>query len=89
MHFRAFVVKAPLLTIPLYGGKILLSSAAAKILKVISQNNTMDFYFLNDGNLDQCLGEKKIRHTLVVKPALSQMYDQLYRASTSRGTRTR
>ena len=68
MDFRVFVAKAPHLTIPrqralVYGCKLLLSNAAARIPKAISQIRHDGFSFLNDGNLDKCLGKKKIRLT--------------------------
>ena len=68
MDFRAFVSKAPHLTIPrqrilVYGGKLLFSNAAAKISKAISQKRHDGFSFLNDGNLDKCLSKKKIHLT--------------------------
>ena len=93
MDFRAFVAKAPHLTILrqrtlVYGGKLLFSNATAKIPKAISQKRHDGFSFLNDGYLDKCLSKKKIEpsrytRTLVVKPALSQMYDQLLPTSKS------
>ena len=60
MDFRAFVAKAPHLTIPrqrtlVYGGKLLFSNATAKIPKAISQKRHDGFSFLNDGNLDKCI----------------------------------
>ena len=66
MDFRAFVAKAPHLTIPrlrtlVYGGKLLFSNASAKIAKAISQKRHNGFSFLNDGNLDKCLSKKKSR----------------------------
>ena len=66
MEFRAFIAKAPHLTIPrqrtlVYGGKLLFSNAAAKLPKAISQKRHDGFSFLNDGNLDKCLSKKKIR----------------------------
>ena len=72
MEFRAFVAKAPHLTIPrqstlVYGGKLLFSNAAAKLPKAISQKRHDGFSFLNDGNLDKCLSKKKIR---LATPAL-------------------
>ena len=72
MEFRAFVAKAPHLTIPrqrtlVYGGKLLLSNAAAKLPKAISQKRHGGFSFLNDGSLDKCLSKKKIR---LATPAL-------------------
>ena len=88
--FRALVAKAPHLTIPrqrtlVYGGKLLFSNAEAKIPKAISQKGHDGFSFLNDENLDECLTDSQqeadpSRHTrtLVVEPALSQMYDQSY-----------
>ena len=50
MDFRAFVAKAPHLTIPRQrtlanGGKFLFSNADAKIPKAISQKRQMDFHF--------------------------------------------
>ena len=65
MDFRAFVAKAPHLTIPrqrtlVYGGKLLFSNATAKIPMAISQKRHDGFSFLNDGNLDKCLSKKKI-----------------------------
>ena len=65
MEFRAFVAKAPHLTIPrqrtlVYGGKLIFSNAAAKLTKAISQKRHDGFSFLNDGNLDKCLSKKKI-----------------------------
>ena len=68
MDFRAFVTEAPHLTILrqrilVYGGKLLLSNAAAQILKAISQKLHDGFLFLNDGSLDKCLSKKKIRLT--------------------------
>ena len=64
MDFRAFVAKAPHLTIPrrrtlVYGGKLLFSNATAKIPKAISQKRHDGFSFLNDGNLDNCLSKKE------------------------------
>ena len=50
-----------------YGGKLLFSNAAAKIPKAISQKRDDGCSFLNDGNLDKCLSEKKIR---LATPAL-------------------
>ena len=72
MEFRAFVAKAPHLTIPrqrtlVYGGKLTFSNAAAKLPKAISQKRHDGFSFLNDGNLDKCLSKKKIR---LATPAL-------------------
>ena len=72
MDFRAFVAKAPHLTIPrqrtpVYGGKLLFSNATAKIPKAISQKRHDGFSFLNDGNLDKCLSKKKSR---LATPAL-------------------
>ena len=72
MEFRAFVAKAPHLTIPrqrtlVYGGKLIFSNAAAKLPKAISQKRHDGFSFLNDGNLDKCLSKKKIR---LATPAL-------------------
>ena len=72
MEFRAFVAKAPHLTIPrqrtlVYGGKLLFSNAAAKLPKALSQKRHDGFLFLNDGNLDKCLSKKKIR---LATPAL-------------------
>ena len=72
MEFRAFVAKAPHLTIPrqrtlVYGAKLIFSDAAAKLPKVISQKRHDGFSFLNDGNLDKCLSKKKIR---LATPAL-------------------
>ena len=69
---RAFVAKAPHLTIPrqrtlVYGGKLLFSKAAAKLPKAISQKRHDGFSCLNDGNLDKCLSKKKIR---LATPAL-------------------
>ena len=66
--FRSFVAEAPQLTILrqpnlVYGGKLLLPNAAAKILKAISQKRHDGFLFLNDGNLDNCLRKKKVRLT--------------------------
>ena len=68
MEFRAFVAKAPHLTIPrqrtlVYRGKFIFSNAAAKLPKAISQKRHDGFSFLNDGNLDKCLSKKKIRLT--------------------------
>ena len=65
MDFRAFVAKAPHLTIPrqrtlVYGGKLLFSNATAKIPKAISQKRHDGFSFLNNENLDKCLSKKKI-----------------------------
>ena len=90
MDFRAFVAKAPHLTIPrqrtlVYGGKLIFSNATAKIPKAISQKRHDGFSFLNDGNLDKCLSKKKSR---LATPALwlsspSQMYDQLLPTSKS------
>ena len=84
MDFRAFVAKAPHLTIPrqrilVYGGKLLFLNATAKIPKAISEKRHDRFSFLNDGNLMSQQEEEPSRYTrtLVVKPALSQMYDQL------------
>ena len=64
IDFRAFVAKAPHLTIPrqrtlAYGGKLLFSNATAKIPKAISQKRHDGFSFLNDENLDKCLSKKK------------------------------
>ena len=72
MDFRAFVAKAPHLTIPrqrnlVYGGKLLFSNATAKIPKATSQKRHDGFSFLNDENLDNCLSKKKIR---LATPAL-------------------
>ena len=72
MDFRAFVAKAPHLTIPrqrtlVYGGKLLFSNATAKIHKAISQKRHDGFSFFNDGNLDKCLSKKKSR---LATPAL-------------------
>ena len=72
MEFRAFVVKAPHLTIPrqrtlVDGGKLIFSNAAAKLPKAISQKRHDGFSFLNDGNLDKCLSKKEIR---LATPAL-------------------
>ena len=72
MDFRAFVAKAPHLTIPrqrtlVYGGKLIFSDAAAKLPKPISQKRHDGFSFLNDWNLDKCLSKKKIR---LATPAL-------------------
>ena len=72
MDFRAFVAKAPHLTILrqrilVYRGKLLFSNAAEKILKAISQKRQDGFSFLNDGNLDKCLSKKKSR---LATPAL-------------------
>ena len=72
MEFRAFVAKAPHLTIPrqrtlVYGGKLIFSNAAAKLPKAISQKRHDGFSFLNDGNLDKCLSKKNIR---LATPAL-------------------
>ena len=72
MEFRAFVAKAPHLTIPrqrtlVYGGKLIFSNAAAKLPKAISQKRHDGFSFLNDGNLDKCLSKKQIR---LATPAL-------------------
>ena len=66
MEFRAFVAKAPHLTIPrqrtlVYGGKLIFSNAAAKLPKAISQKRHDGFSFLNDRNLDKCLSKKQIR----------------------------
>ena len=68
LDFRAFVAKAPHLTILrqrvlLYGCKLLLSNAAAEIIKAISQERHDGFSFLNDENLDKCRSKKKIRLT--------------------------
>ena len=68
MDFRAFVDKAPHLTIPrqrtlVCGGKFLFSNAAARIPKALSQKRHDGFSFLNDGNLDKCLSKKNIRLT--------------------------
>ena len=57
--------KAPQPTIPrqrtlVFGGKLLFSSAAAKIPKAISQKRHDGFSFLNDENLDKCVSKKKI-----------------------------
>ena len=70
--FRAFVAKAPHLTIPrqrtlVYGGKLLFSNATAKIPQAISQKRHDGFSFLNDENLDKCLSKKKSR---LATPAL-------------------
>ena len=72
MDFRAFVAKAPHLTIPrqrtlVYGGKLLFSNATAKIPKAICQKRHDGFSFLNNGNLDKCLSKKKSR---LATPAL-------------------
>ena len=72
MEFRAFVAKAPHLTIPrqrtlVYGGKFIFSNAAAKLPKTISQKRHDGFSFLNDGNLDKCLSKEQIR---LATPAL-------------------
>ena len=72
MDFRAFVAKAPHLTIPrqrtpVYEGKLLFSNATAKIPKAISQKRHDGFSFSNDGNLDKCLSKKKSR---LATPAL-------------------
>ena len=65
---RPLVVDPPHLTIPrqrtlVYGGKLLVSNAAAKLPEAISQKRHDGFSFLNDGNLDRCLSKKKIRLT--------------------------
>ena len=72
MDFRAFVIKAPHLTVPrqrtlVCGGKLLFWNTAAKIPKAISQKWHDGFSFLNDGSLDKCFSKKKIR---LATPAL-------------------
>ena len=72
MEFRAFVAKAPHLTIPrqrtlVYGFKLIFSNGPAKLPKAISQKRHDGFSFLNDRNLDNCLSKKKIR---LATPAL-------------------
>ena len=57
MDFRAFVAKAPHLTIPrqrtlVYGGKLLFSNATAKIPKAISQKRHDGFSFLRPAGGD-------------------------------------
>ena len=74
MDFRAFVAKAPHLTMQrqrtlVYGGKLIFSNAAAKIPKVISHKWQDGFSFLNDGNLDKCLSKNKLLLRLTT-PAL-------------------
>ena len=55
MDFRAFAAEAPHLTILhqrilVYGGELLLSNAAAKILKAISQKQYAGFLFFKRWN---------------------------------------
>ena len=68
MEFRALVSKAPHLTIPrqrtlVYGGKLLFSTAAAKISKVISQKRHDEFSVLNDGNYVSARSRSVLLHS--------------------------
>ena len=68
-------------------GKLLFSNAAAKIPKAISgRNDVMDFHFQTmkfRWMSQQEENPSRYTRTLVVKPALSQMYDQLLPKSKS------